>query len=122
MYLNLVLEFVPDTVYRLSKMYSKSAQRMPDVLVKLYTYQMARALANIHNGGVCHRDIKPQNLLVDTRTHQLKLYDFGSAKTRQDGAQHLLHLLAILPRPRAHLRRHGVHHRHRHMVPGVRHG
>ena len=28
-YLNLVLEFVPDTVYRLSKMYSKSAQRMP---------------------------------------------------------------------------------------------
>ena len=79
-YLNLVLEFVPDTVYRLSKMYSKSAQRMPDVLVKLYTYQMARALANIHSGGVCHRDIKPQNLLVDTRTHQLKLCDFGSAK------------------------------------------
>jgi len=79
-YLNLVLEFVPDTVYRISKHYSKSAQRMPSLYVKLYTYQMARALAAIHTGGVCHRDIKPQNLLVNTLTHQLKLCDFGSAK------------------------------------------
>ena len=79
-YLNLVLELVPDTVYRISKHYSKSAQRMPSLYVKLYTYQMARALANIHSGGVCHRDIKPQNLLVNTLTHQLKLCDFGSAK------------------------------------------
>ena len=38
---HLVLEFVPDTVYRISKHYSKSAQRMPSIYVKLYTYQMA---------------------------------------------------------------------------------
>ena len=41
---------------------------------------MCRALAHIHAMGVCHRDIKPQNLLVNTHTHQLKLCDFGSAK------------------------------------------
>ena len=55
MYLNLVLEYVPDTVYRINKHYTKNEQRMPIILVKLYTYQMLRALAHIHSVGVCHR-------------------------------------------------------------------
>lgn len=79
-YLNLVLEFVPDTVYRIGKHYHKNNQRVPGLLVKLYTYQMARALASVHKLGMCHRDIKPQNLLVNTQTHVLKICDFGSAK------------------------------------------
>ena len=33
---------------------------MPTLYVKLYTYQMARSLAYIHQMGICHRDIKPQ--------------------------------------------------------------
>lgn len=60
MYLNLVLEFVPETVYRISKHYAKNGQRMPPLYVKLYVYQMCRALGYIHALGVCHRDIKPQ--------------------------------------------------------------
>ena len=47
---------------------------------QLYTYQLCRSLAYIHSLGVCHRDIKPQNLLVHPETHLLKLCDFGSAK------------------------------------------
>ena len=35
-----MLEFVPDTVYRISKHYSKAGQRMPSIYVKLYTYQV----------------------------------------------------------------------------------
>jgi serine/threonine protein kinase len=38
---------------------------------------VARSLAYIHEMGVCHRDIKPQNLLLDTNTHVVKLCDFG---------------------------------------------
>ena len=53
---------------------------MPILLVKIYTYQLIRSLAYIHARGVCHRDIKPQNLLVDPSRHVLTLCDFGSAK------------------------------------------
>jgi glycogen synthase kinase 3 beta len=48
--------------------------------VKLYIYQLFRSLAYIHSQGICHRDIKPQNLLLDPNTGILKLCDFGSAK------------------------------------------
>jgi len=46
----------------------------------VYMYQVARSLAYIHSLGICHRDIKPQNLLLNTKTHDVKLCDFGSAK------------------------------------------
>ncbi len=51
-----------------------------------------RALAHIHRIGICHRDIKPQNLLVNTETHQLKLCDFGSAKTLVKGEPNISYI------------------------------
>ena len=53
---------------------------MPILQVKLYMYQLLRSLAYIHSVGICHRDIKPQNLLLNPSTGVLKLCDFGSAK------------------------------------------
>lgn len=79
-YLNLVLEFIPETVYRISRHYSKVKTPIPTIYIKLYIYQLLRSLAYIHSLGICHRDIKPQNLLLDPSTQVLKLCDFGSAK------------------------------------------
>ncbi|KAI9672099.1 MAG: regulator of ime2 [Alyxoria varia] len=79
-YLNLVLEYVPETVYRASRYFNKIKSHMPMLEVKLYIYQLFRSLAYIHSQGICHRDIKPQNLLLDPTTGVLKLCDFGSAK------------------------------------------
>lgn len=79
-YLNLVLEFVPETVYRASRHFNKIKTTMPILEVKLYIYQLFRSLAYIHSQGICHRDIKPQNLLLDPNSGILKLCDFGSAK------------------------------------------
>jgi len=85
LYLNLVLEYIPETVYGVARQYQRSRQPLPTIYVKLYVYQLSRALAYIHSKGVCHRDIKPQNLLVDPANHVLKLCDFGSAKTLVKG-------------------------------------
>ncbi|CAG8447921.1 12475_t:CDS:2 [Ambispora leptoticha] len=84
-FLNLVLEYVPETVYRTSRLYTKSKQTMPMLQIKLYMYQLFRSLAYIHSLGICHRDIKPQNLLLNPLTGVLKLCDFGSAKILQAG-------------------------------------
>ncbi|XP_032679959.1 glycogen synthase kinase-3 beta isoform X3 [Odontomachus brunneus] len=79
-YLNLVLEYIPETVYKVARHYSRSKQTIPISYIKLYMYQLFRSLAYIHSLGICHRDIKPQNLLLDPNTGVLKLCDFGSAK------------------------------------------
>ncbi|KAJ1837657.1 glycogen synthase kinase 3, partial [Coemansia sp. RSA 2703] len=80
-YLNLVLEYVPETIYRVTRQHAKAKQYVPQRLIKLFMYQLFRSLNYIHSMGICHRDIKPQNLLVDSAKGVLKLCDFGSAKT-----------------------------------------
>lgn len=92
LYLNLVLEYVPETVYSISRQHSKAKIPLPLLYVKLYLYQLSRALAHIHSLGICHRDIKPQNLLVNPETQQLKLCDFGSAKALVKGEPNVAYI------------------------------
>ena len=79
-YLQLVMDFVPENVYKQIQYYSSQRQVMPYIYIKLYIYQLFRALNYIHKDNICHRDIKPQNLLCNPSTGVLKLCDFGSAK------------------------------------------
>ena len=46
---------------------------------KILFYQMARAIHYLHMKGICHRDIRPSNFLIDLRG-RLFLSDFGSSK------------------------------------------
>lgn len=50
----------------------------PD-LVKSFMYQLLRGLAFCHSHNVLHRDLKPQNLLIN-ENGELKLADFGLAR------------------------------------------
>jgi glycogen synthase kinase 3 beta len=79
-YLNVVMDFVTDSLSKVIRSYYKSKTIMPVLLVKAYSYQMLKSLEYIHSLGICHRDIKPQNILVDANTYSLKMCDFGSAK------------------------------------------
>ena len=52
---------------------------LPKDTVKSFTYQMIRGVAEGHANRIIHRDMKPQNLLINKKGC-LKLCDFGLAR------------------------------------------
>jgi serine/threonine protein kinase/tetratricopeptide (TPR) repeat protein len=73
--------------------------KMPMERVLKFAQQIAEALAAAHAEGVVHRDLKPQNLLVD-KTDQIYVCDFGLAKSFEEGAIGMTRTGAFLGTPR----------------------
>lgn len=72
----LVLEYAPggelfDILY-----YTSS---VPEKVARTYFRQLVYGLEACHNNGVIHRDLKPQNLLLDSK-YNIKITDFGLSK------------------------------------------
>ncbi|GJQ77807.1 putative protein serine threonine kinase [Trypoxylus dichotomus] len=64
---------------------SKFEDRLPEDMAKFYIAEMVLAIDSIHNLGYVHRDIKPDNVLLDANGH-IRLADFGSClKLNEDG-------------------------------------
>lgn len=47
---------------------------------KIIAFQIFKALYYLEQNNVCHRDLKPPNILINTENYDLKVCDFGSAK------------------------------------------
>ncbi|CAB1317322.1 unnamed protein product [Coregonus sp. 'balchen'] len=80
-YLYMVMEYMPggDLVNLMSN------YDVPEKWARFYTAEVVLALDGIHAMGFIHRDVKPDNMLLDKAGH-LKLADFGTCmKMNKDG-------------------------------------
>jgi len=75
-----VMEFVDGE--SLSSVLKREHQLKPDQSAKVI-YQTALGLATAHDRGVIHRDIKPGNIMIDSRGN-VKIADFGIALSSAD--------------------------------------
>jgi len=74
--LYLVFEFLDKDLRKYSDIVKKNMHKM---LIKSYLYQLLKGIYFCHQHRVLHRDLKPQNLLID-RKGNLKIGDFGLAR------------------------------------------
>ena len=57
-------------------------------------FQFIKALEYLDSRGICHRDIKPHNLLADPITGVVKLCDFGCSKRLVEGEPNIQYICA----------------------------
>ncbi|XP_030200287.1 serine/threonine-protein kinase MRCK alpha isoform X2 [Gadus morhua] len=64
---------------------SKFEDRLPEEMARFYLAEMVLAIDSVHQLHYVHRDIKPDNILMDMNGH-IRLADFGSClKLMEDG-------------------------------------
>lgn len=53
---------------------------MNDLEIRYYLYELLKGLDYCHSKGIMHRDVKPQNIIVNPTKKILKLIDWGLAE------------------------------------------
>ena len=79
-----VMEFVDGE--DLSSRLKQRGKPYAEITVQNYLKGILDGLGSIHSAGLLHLDIKPQNIMVDSRHHQVTLIDLGASKDDMEGA------------------------------------
>lgn len=77
--LYMVFEYMDQDLKKYLDGLARKGQQLSPHLIKSYLYQLLHAVRFCHSNRILHRDLKPQNILIDAEGN-LKLADFGLAR------------------------------------------
>lgn len=77
----MVMEYIDGV--SLKEYLRQRGERLPWQEVLAMMHPVISSLQRIHEAGIIHRDISPDNIMVD-RNHKLTIIDFGSARNAED--------------------------------------
>ncbi len=78
----LIFEYVNNTDFKI--LYPN----LSDFDVRYYIFELLKALDYCHANGIMHRDVKPQNVMIDHEKRQLRLIDWGLAEFYHPGQEY----------------------------------
>lgn len=81
-YVALVFELLDCNLYEYVKGRGRPCDERQSLL---FIYQLLKAISYLHSKNIFHRDVKPENCMVNKNTLELKLVDFGSCRVDDHG-------------------------------------
>jgi serine/threonine-protein kinase len=81
----MVMEYIPGET--LGDAFVLPAIPLPEATAIHYIRQIAAALQVVHNNGLLHRDVKPDNIILRQGTQEVVLIDFGIAREFNGGVR-----------------------------------
>ncbi len=74
----MVMDYIPGQTLERAVVYPMTP--LPEATAIRYIYQVGAALEVVHQNGLLHRDVKPENIILREGTQQVVLIDFGIAR------------------------------------------
>ena len=63
---------------------------LQDRQIQLYIYQILAIIDEAHSRGIFHRDIKPSNIIINRRTEQVTILDWGLGEYYLPGKEYFV--------------------------------
>ncbi len=81
----MVMEYIPGET--LGEAYILPGIPLPEITAVHYIRQIGAALQVVHQNGLLHRDVKPDNIILRQGTQEVVLIDFGIAREFNSGVR-----------------------------------